>query len=101
MDASAEVITAVPRTETKVKIHPIVFSLDLAKHAWDPRLNMTEVHTGAELRLQKLANHCSGVLLFALIRHLLPSKKPHLHGNLLLYTSVLHIFPSLSLLLLF
>lgn len=59
--------------ETKVKIHPIVFGLDLAKHAWDPRLNMinTEVHMGAEL-----ANHCSGVLLFALIRHLLPSKKP-------------------------
>lgn len=70
MNASAEVITAVPRTETKVKIHPIAFSLD-------PKLNMinTKLHMGAELWIQKLANLCSGVLLFALIRYLLPPKK--------------------------
>lgn len=33
MDARAEVTTAVPRTETKVKIHPIAFSLA-------PQINM-------------------------------------------------------------
>jgi len=36
----------------------------------------TKVHMGAELWMQKLANRCLGVLLFALIKHLLPSKKP-------------------------
>lgn len=91
MDTSAEVITAVLKPENKVKIHPIAFNLD-------PRLNMisTKLHMGAELQMQTLENHCSGVLLFALIRHVLPSKSPSsLQPHC---TSMFHIFPSLSLL---